>query len=572
MELRTINPRSLIDNPDNPRGKATPDHADEQMRLSIAAVGILQPPVVREMPKGLTVRYGSRRVRAALALKLDQIEVLVLGEHERADDDQIRAVLENIVRKPMSVVAQWRSIEKLVDERWTEEAISNVLVLPIRTIRKLRLLANILPAVLDRMHAGDMPKEPNLRVIASASQEEQAAAWKRHKPKQGELADWHALAGALSRQEMRAADALFDAAFAEAYGVTYVEDLFAPADEDSRTTTNVDGFLAAQQAWVETHLPENGVMLTAEAYGGVKLPAQAMRHHGPPDAPGVKVGICLDESTGKVRQELFTVPAPASRGGGEAGIDGTPDAPASKPRADVTQAGTAMIGNMRTDALHAALQREPIDDGQLIALLVLALAGENVDVKTGAGQDRMAYGTRARIARPVIEGGAITSDPEVLRAAARAILVHTLSCRENFSNSGPGARIAGAAVGADEHLPSMATQEFLSCLSKKALEAVAVSLNVRVQPTGKATRLDVISKVGGGRWVYPTAAFAAVAEERVQDDGPEYRPADDLMSAGDEEDAGDADQGPEMEEDGDNPVLPPPSVLAQHGPDPRAAA
>jgi ParB family chromosome partitioning protein len=572
MELRTINPRSLIDNPDNPRGKAAPDHADEQMRLSIAAVGILQPPVVREMPKGLTVRYGSRRVRAALALKLDQIEVLVLGEHERADDDQIRAVLENIVRKPMSVVAQWRSIEKLVDERWTEEAISNVLVLPVRTIRKLRLLANILPAVLDRMHAGDMPKEPNLRVIASASQEEQAAAWKRHKPKKGELADWHALAGALSRQEMRAADALFDAAFAEAYGVTYVEDLFAPADEDSRTTTNVDGFLAAQQAWVETHLPENGVMLTAEAYGGVKLPAQAMRHHGPPDAPGVKVGVCLDENTGKVRQVLFTVAAPAPRGGGEAGTDATPDAPASKPRADVTQAGTAMIGHMRTDALHAALQREPIDDGQLIALLVLALAGQNVDVKTGAGQDHMTYGTRTQIAQPVIEGGAITSDPEVLRAAARAMLVHTLSCRENFSNSGTGARIAGAAVGADAHLPSMATQEFLSCLSKKAMEAVAVSLNVRVQPTGKATRLDVISKVGSGRWVYPTAAFADVAGERAREDGPEYRPADDLMSAGDEEDTGDADRGPDLEEDGDDPVMPPPSVLAQHGPDPRAAA
>jgi len=572
VELRTINPRSLIDNPDNPRGKAAPDHADEQMRLSIAAVGILQPPVVREMPRGLTVRYGSRRVRAAQALKLEGIEVLVLGEHERADDDQIRAVLENIIRKPMSAVDQWRAIEKLVSERWTEEAISNLLAVPVRTIRKLRLLSTILPAMLERMHAGDMPKEPSLRAIASASQEEQAAAWKRHKPKKGELADWHALAGALSRQEMRAADALFDAAFAEAYGVTYVEDLFAPAGEDSRTTTNVDGFLAAQQAWVETHLPENGVMLTAEAYGGVKLPAQAMRHHGPPDAPGVKVGICLDENTGKVRQVLFTVPAPVSRGDAGAGADATSDAPASKPRADVTQGGTAMIGHMRTDALHAALQREPIDDGQLIALLVLALAGENVDVKTGAGQDRMAYGTRTQIARPVIEGGAITSDPMVLRAAARAMLVHTLSCRENFSNSGPGARIAGAAVGADAHLPSMATQEFLSCLSKKALEAVAVSLNVRVQPTGKATRLDVISKVGGGRWVYPTAAFADVAEERAREEGPEYRPAGDLMSAGDEEDAADTDRGPELEEDGDEPIMPPPAVLAQHGPDPRAAA
>jgi ParB family transcriptional regulator, chromosome partitioning protein len=317
------------------------------------------------------------------------------------------------------------------------------------------------------------------------------------------------------------------------------------------------------------------VVLTAETYGGVKLPAQAMRHYGPPDAPGVKVGICLDGDSGKVRQVLFTMPAPASRGGSEAATDGTSDASASKPRADVTQGGTAMIGHMRTDALHAALQREPIDDGQLIALLVLALAGQNVEVKTGAGQDHMAYGTRERIAKPVIEGGAITSDPEVLRAAAREMLMHTLSCRENFSHSGPAARIAGAAIGADAHLPSMATQEFLSCLSKKALEAVAVSLNVRVQPTGKATRLDVISKVGAGRWIYPAAAFATAAGERARDHGPEYCPTDDLMSAGGddrgEDGDGAGDAGDEPDNDGDDLTLPP-AALTQPGSEAYAAA
>lgn len=221
MELRTINPRSLIDNPDNPRGKAAPDHADEQMRLSIAAVGILQPPVVREMPRGLTVRYGSRRVRAAQALKLEGIEVLVLGEHERADDDQIRAVLENIIRKPMSAVDQWRAIEKLVSERWTEEAISTALTLPVRTIRKLRLLANLHPPMLDRMHQGDMPGEGHLRNIASATQEEQAAAWKRCKPKKAERADWGGIASQLARRRMKASDAAFSQDFADAYGVTY---------------------------------------------------------------------------------------------------------------------------------------------------------------------------------------------------------------------------------------------------------------------------------------------------------------------------------------------------------------
>lgn len=546
MELRTVNPRSLIDNPDNPRRKLPADHADEQMRKSVAIVGILQPPVAREMERGLTIRYGSRRLRAALDLKLEQIAVLVLGPDEREDDDRVRAMLENVVRKAMSPVDQWRHIRTLDSERWTEEAISNVLALPVRTIRKLRQLGGIHPPMLDRMHLGDMPREHELRCIASASLEEQATIWKRAKPRKGEEADWDGIAGALARRRMKAADALFDDEYATAYGVTWEEDLFAPANEDSRSTANVDGFLAAQQAWVETNLPENGVLLPAEGYA-LKLPAQARQHYGDAGTPGVKVGRGVDAETGKVREVMFTVPAPAARGSeGRTGNDGSdaPDAPTSKPRADVTQGGTAMIGDMRTDALHTALRVEPIDDDRLVALLVLALAGTNVEVKTGAadGLER-GYGARAVIAQPLIEGGTLTSDPEAIRTAARLMLVHALSCRENWSRSGEVARVAGAAVGADAHLPTMATQDFLSCLSKKAMEAVASSLNVRLQPTGKATRRDVISKVGGSRWIYPAAAFSPEAATRA------------------------ADEEPGGHRDGELPDIPTPDESADHGDD-----
>ncbi len=462
MELRTVDPRTLLDNPDNPRGKAAPDLADEQMRLSIAAVGILQPPVVREMPEGLTVRYGSRRLRAALALDMAKIDVLVLGADERADDDAIRAMLENIVRKPMSVVDQWRAIERLVSDRWTEEAISNVLVLPVRTIRKLRLLANLLPVMLDRMHAGDMPGEGHLRIIASATPEEQAAAWKRNKPKKGQPVSWWALAEALNRRTMRAADALFDADFAEAYGVTYTEDLFAPPDEDSRTTANVDGFLAAQQAWVEAQLPENGVVLGSEQYGHPKLPAKAQRRYRSPE-PGDSIGFHLDERTGKVEQVVFYIPeAPARGGASPGGRDVLP----AKPRPEVTQKGTGIIGDLRTEALQAALRETSIDDDQFIGLLVLALGGNNVDVKTGlADRASLGHGSRGRIAGTLVEGGALTRDPATLRRAARDMLVHVLSCRENHSKSGHLACVAGDAIGADEYLPNMATPEFLSSLS-----------------------------------------------------------------------------------------------------------
>ncbi len=410
----------------------------------------------------------------------------------------------------MSAVEQWRAIEKLVSERWTEEAICTALVLPVRTLRKLRLLARIHPPMLDRMHAGDMPTETYLRTIASASLDEQAAAWKKHKPKKNEDVGWWQLAEALTRRRMRAADAVFDAEFAAAYGVEYTEDLFAPADEDSRATTNVDGFLAAQHAWIEAHLPPDGVVLQAGEHGGTKLPPKANRYYGKPGTSGAKEGYFLNERTGRVETVLFTVasPAPATQNGRGGSADDEPTMPKT-PRPALTQKGTALIGDMRTDALHGALRDEPIDDGRLIALLVLALAGRNVEVKTGLAHAVGLRDTRREIAATLTEGGAVTSDPTVLRTAARSMLAYTLSCRENWSQSGPVARIAGDAVGADAHLPNMATAEFLSCLSKAAVEDVAVGLNVPVQPTGKATRGAVIARVGGARWLYPPALFAA---------------------------------------------------------------
>ena len=510
MELRTVDPRTLAENPDNPRRRAPPDQADAQMAATARVIGILQPPVVREVGGGLMTIDGHRRVRGAIAAKLPEIQVVVLGEGENVADDEMRSMVGNIVRKQMSPVEQWRSIEKLVSERWTEEAISTALVLPVRTLQKLRLLARIHPPMLDRMHAGDMPGERDLRVIASASLEEQAAAWKQNKPKKNETVTWWQLARVLTRRSMRAADAVFDAEFAAAYGVDYTEDLFAPADEDSRATTNVEGFLAAQHAWVEANLPPNGVVLQAGQYGGPQLPLKAQRFYGKP-GNGESVGYCVNENTGQVDTVPFTLPAPAPATRGRDTDSGTPDgepAVAAKTRPDVTQKGQAMIGDMRTDALHAALRDEPIGDGTMIALLVLALAGSNVEVKTGLARGPLERDTRAVIAGMLTEGGAVTSDPAALQQAARAMLAYTLSCRENWSKSGAVARIAGDAIGADSHLPNMAAPEFLSCLSKAAVQGVALDLNVPVQPTGKATRGAVIARVGQGRWVYPQAVFS----------------------------------------------------------------
>jgi hypothetical protein len=75
------------------------------------------------------------------------------------------------------------------------------------------------------------------------------------------------------------------------------------------------------------------------------------------------------------------------------------------------------------------------------------------------------------------------------------------------------ARIAGEAIGASLRLPNMATEEFLSCLSKGALETAARAEFVRVEPRAKDTRARMVTRFQDGTFVYPAALFRLTPEE-----------------------------------------------------------
>ena len=188
----------------------------------------------------------------------------------------------------------------------------------------------------------------------------------------------------------------------------------------------------------------------------------------------------------------YRLPTPKKAGkhgdGGKATVGATGaagdddgDTGITKTRADVTQKGVAMIGDLRTDALHQALTDRPIEDDTLFGLLILAFGGDNVSVDSGSdlhGEDRTA------ICRTLTEGGVLTADRDLLRQAARRMLTGVLSCRENRSNSGalPGSRakrwrVAPAAEHGDGKLPVV--------LSRGALETVAKAEGVNIAPRAK---------------------------------------------------------------------------------------
>ena len=517
-ELRNVDPRTLQINPNNPRRTPAPPAMDEQLVASIKAVGIIQPPCVTPKDDQLIIVVGNRRVKAAISAGLAEITVMVCDADEAAD--AMRAVAENLIRASMSSVDIWRAIERLEAQAWNEQAIADALALPVRTVRRLKLLAHLPPAMLDVMALGSMPNEEQLRTIAAATAEEQAQVWKKHKPKKGhtEVA-WYEIARALAKRRMPASAAKFGDDLAKAYGIVWEDDLFAPPGEDSRYTTNVEGFFGAQQEWLQNHLPDRGRLLPVDEYGRCELPKKAEQVYGKP-GKGDLVGHYVNGRSGEVETVAFRLPEPkkaakpAAGGKTATGAAGGADdgVATAHTRPDVTQKGIAMIGDLRTDALHQALTDAPIADDTLLGLLILAFGGDNVAVDSGSG---VSGDDRQAIARTLIEGGVLTADPDLLRQAARKMLTAALSCRENRSNSGPFARIAGEAVGASARLPNMATEEFLSCLSRGALEKVTAAEGVRVEVRARDTRARMVARFKDGAFVYPGALFRLTPEEQA---------------------------------------------------------
>ena len=518
MRVAVVDPRLLKDNPDKARQSKSSPQADALMVATIKAVGIINPPIVFAEPgggNGLIIDNGHRRRDGAIAANLDEIKVLVI---EAANDNgAMRNMVENIARENLNPVDQWRGVERLVALGWTEEAIALALALPVRQIKKLRLLANLFPSMLEQIALGDMPSEQQLRIIAAASVEDQESVWKASKPKKGDTAQWWSIANALNKKRMYARDASFGDDLAASYGIEWLEDLFAPANEDNRYTTNVEGFLGAQHEWMTSNLPKRGAIVEVNSYGQPELPKKAERVHGKA-LKSDRTAMYLDRE-GKVQSIVYRLPdeKKSTVKGGTATIGGAGgDEPivASKPRPDVTQRGHDVIGDYRTDALHEALGRAPIEDDTLMALLVLGYAGTNVRVDSGAG-GAMFGGTRFNRHAAMLfdDDGKFLFDLDTLRIAARKTLIDVLSCRRGMSNSGVLSRVAGGAIGADAFLPNMGTVDFLECLSRQALETSCSEASVSPRQRVRETRAALVEHFKEGHFVYPAARFAPELSE-----------------------------------------------------------
>ena len=515
-ELRRVITKSLVLNPENPRRTPAGKEMDAQLVASIQAIGIIQPPVAREIDGKLVIRAGDRRTKAAIKAGLTEIDVLVIDGDEA--HDAMTSMSENLVRVSMNPVDTWRGITGLEIQGWNEEAIAGALAIPARSVRKLKQLGNLHPPMLDFMAKGSMPNDEQLRTIAAASVDEQSEVWKAHKPKKGHDVAWWEVSRSLSKRRIPFSAAKFDATASTENGVVWEEDLFAPAGQNNLYTTNVEGFFAAQQAHMQAMLPENGTLITVNEYGTPQLPKGAERVYSEPKQGDV-VGHFVDERSGEIQTVAFRLPAPKVKPAttGSADAHGLPDqgTPADddvvvKIRPDVTQKGQAMIGDYRTDALHLALNDDAIALDTLLGIAVLALAGKNVSVQSPGGYNDP---SRLQIMTAICEGGVLSTDTAAIHLAARTMLKAVLSCRTNHTDSGIVARVAGDALCANKHLPHMGNEEFVACLSRGALEVAAKGENVALGVRVKDTRAALVKQTDGSIWQFRGARFELTGQE-----------------------------------------------------------
>ncbi|MBO1360265.1 ParB/RepB/Spo0J family partition protein [Acetobacter sacchari] len=576
MELRRVDPKTLHPNPENPRRFEVSPEEDQRIALNIKALGVLQPPVVREMEDGrLVIIFGHRRTRGAIMAKLKEIDVLVTSADVKLDN--LASGSENIVRVAMSEPDMWRYAVRLREEyKYSEAQVCKTLMVTPAYLKRLALLAKLHPPILDAIEKGIGPDARSLRTIASASLGEQENAWREMFAEcvEGDadaafyvmtletLAEddsfWRDLAYHLSQNRYFPANARFDDAIAKLCGLVWQEDLFGEGGKDNRYTEDAIAFRAAQEHWLAHCLPEGGVFMTCNEHGAAVVPPGYKRLWGYEEPqPDDTVGYALNDETLAIVETKIRVDKSARRAadGDQSGDLDTFTAPLPAPaaRADISKTGVGLIGDMRTQALHGALDaaRETVDPWTLVAGLILAFAGDNISISNSYGR------VAEQVAHTLFPEGYLVRDEQAIRENAVAVLKAVANCSEAYgAGSGQPARVMGLLFNAEAHLPNMAFEDFLKTFSKQGIAKAVEAEGLEAQATGKLMRAALIEKTGEGRWVHPAAAFdAGLAKWKTDGERAAQR-----LAAGDarrasyaEDDEGDddADAPLDAEEDGE---------------------
>jgi ParB family chromosome partitioning protein len=139
-ELRHVNPRDVADNPENARH---PKRDRVGLAASITSLGVLTPPLVRELEDGsLVLIAGERRKYSAIEAGLDTIPVFV--RRDLSDVQRLAGMLiENTDREGLTVIEEAVTLQRLAGfEGMTTKSVSALTGIKPAIIRHAVKVAN----------------------------------------------------------------------------------------------------------------------------------------------------------------------------------------------------------------------------------------------------------------------------------------------------------------------------------------------------------------------------------------------------------------------------------------------
>ena len=96
----------------------------EDLKNSIKEKGVLQPILVRKHENGYEVVAGERRLRAAKAIGLQEVPVIIKNVTDR--EALVLALVENIQREELNAIEEALGFKRLMEEfNFTQEAVAD---------------------------------------------------------------------------------------------------------------------------------------------------------------------------------------------------------------------------------------------------------------------------------------------------------------------------------------------------------------------------------------------------------------------------------------------------------------
>ncbi|QJU55468.1 ParB/RepB/Spo0J family partition protein [Herbiconiux sp. KACC 21604] len=156
--LAQLDPASIVPNAKQPRSVFDPADLAELVH-SIREIGVLQPIVVRELPRedGAEQQYelvmGERRLRATKEVGLDTIPAVI---KDTADEDMLRdALLENLHRSQLNPLEEASAYQQLLDDFGiTQDQLAERIGRSRPQITNTLRLLRLPPSVQNRVAAG----------------------------------------------------------------------------------------------------------------------------------------------------------------------------------------------------------------------------------------------------------------------------------------------------------------------------------------------------------------------------------------------------------------------------------